>query len=66
MIQVQYTILLKKKKKATLKTKLPRFCTVRKIYISLIKMFEDAAVRFVGNLWGAFDSAGGEGRLDGF
>lgn len=64
MIQVQYTILFKKKK-AT-KTKLPRFCTVRKIYISLIKMFEDAAVRFVGNLWGAFDSAGGEGRLDGF
>lgn len=64
MIQVQYTILFKKK--SNTKTKLPRFCTVRKIYISLIKMFEDAAVRFVGNLWGAFDSAGGEGRLDGF
>lgn len=65
MIQVQYTILFKKKK-SNIKTKLPRFCTVRKIYISLIKMFEDAAVCFVGNLWGAFDSAGGEGRLDGF
>lgn len=29
-------------------------------------MLKDAAVCFVGYLWGAFDSAGGEGRLDGF
>lgn len=32
---------------------------------ALIKMLEDAAVSFVGNLRGAFDSTGSQGGLDG-